>query len=48
MSNRAKHPAAGLRVLAALLALATSQPALAGPPYVTDDPQSTGYGHYEV
>lgn len=27
---------------------AAAQPALAGPPYVTDDPQPTSRGHYEI
>jgi hypothetical protein len=31
-----------------LVLLALSQPALAGPPYVSDDPEPTEYRHYEV
>lgn len=37
---------AGIASLAAFLAL--SGTALAGPPYVTDDPQPTDFGHWEV
>ncbi len=36
-----------LRVIGALL-MAAPGLAYAGPPYVTDDPQPTDYGHYEV
>jgi hypothetical protein len=36
-----------LRVIATLL-MAAPGIAYAGPPYVTDDPQPTDYGHYEV
>jgi len=37
------------RVLSPLLVLAaTSGAALAGPPYVSDDPQPTNYKHYEI
>ncbi len=36
-----------MRRLAVLLALVAT-PALAGPPYVTDDPQPTDHRHYEV
>jgi hypothetical protein len=32
----------------ALGLLALCRPASAGPPYVTDDPQPTDYGHYEI
>ncbi|HET7593311.1 MAG TPA: hypothetical protein VFK00_09935, partial [Rhodanobacteraceae bacterium] len=34
----------GFAITAALLSL----PALAGPPYITDDPEPTGTGHYEI
>lgn len=34
--------------VALALALATGAPALAGPPYVTDDPQPTDRGHWEI
>lgn len=30
------------------LAIVIAAPALAGPPYVTDDPQPTEHGHYEI
>ncbi len=33
-------------VTLATLLLAT--PAIAGPPYVSDDPEPTDYGHYEI
>ena len=35
----------GLLVLA--LSLATASPSIAGPPYVTDDPEPTDTGHWE-
>ena len=36
-------------IVAAALALgASSQPALAGPPFVTDDPAPTDFGHWEI
>ena len=35
-------------VAAAVLALAWATPALAGPPYLTDDPDPTDTGHYEI
>jgi hypothetical protein len=39
----------GLRGLAALvMALAVGGPAVAGPPYVTDDPAPTDTGHWEI
>jgi hypothetical protein len=34
----------GFAITAALLSL----PALAGPPYITDDPEPTDTGHYEI
>jgi hypothetical protein len=37
-----------LRVACCAAALLAAQPALAGPPYVTDDPEPTDYRHYEV
>lgn len=33
---------------AAALALAVASPALAGPPYLTDDPEPTDTGHWEI
>jgi hypothetical protein len=36
---------AGLLVL--VLSAATASPAIAGPPYVTDDPEPTDTGHWE-
>lgn len=38
----------GLAVLAALVAVNFPGPSAAGPPYVTDDPEPTDTGHYEV
>jgi hypothetical protein len=38
---------APILVLCTLLAL-TAAPALAGPPYLTDDPEPTDYKHYEI
>ena len=35
-------------LLAAALMLAWATPALAGPPYITDDPDPTELGHYEI
>lgn len=37
-----------LRVLIFAVALAFAARALAGPPYVTDDPEPTDYQHYEI
>ena len=37
----------GLLVVCAV-ALTLARPALAGPPYVSDDPEPTDYGHFEV
>lgn len=37
-----------MRLILALLAALLAVPALAGPPYVTDDPQPTDEGHYEI
>ena len=34
--------------LAAVVALAASGPASAGPPFITDDPEPVDYGHWEV
>jgi hypothetical protein len=31
-----------------LAALAFAAPAFAGPPYISDDPEPTDYGHYEI
>lgn len=42
-----KHSAFGIAVLC-FLAVANSQPVLAGPPFVTDDPEPVDYGHWEV
>lgn len=39
---------AKVSALAAALALAWATPALAGPPYLTDDPDPTELGHYEI
>ncbi len=33
---------------AALIVLAAAQPTVAGPPYVTDDPEPTDTGHWEI
>lgn len=45
----APHRARGwIRKAAATLAAALATPALAGPPYVTDDPVTTELGHWEV
>lgn len=46
MSARAHRGMAGLAV-ACVIAM-TGAPAQAGPPYVTDDPQPTDLGHWEV
>ncbi|MGB8365565.1 MAG: hypothetical protein ACLQUZ_14250 [Rhizomicrobium sp.] len=35
-------------LLCALVALATARPALAGPPFITDDPEPVDLGHWEV
>ncbi len=49
---RAEHvPRLGLpraRWLACLLSLALVQPAFAGPPYLSDDPEPTPYRHFEI
>ena len=37
-----------VRVAAALLLASIASPALAGPPYVTDDPEPTDLGKYEI
>lgn len=37
-----------LRIAAALFALGAATPALAGPPYLTDDPVPTDTGHWEI
>jgi hypothetical protein len=31
-----------------VLVLATAASAIAGPPYLTDDPEPTDYGHFEI
>ena len=36
------------RIAVAVLALAAATPALAGPPYLTDDPAPTDTGHWEI
>ncbi|MBV8536774.1 MAG: hypothetical protein JO128_14335, partial [Alphaproteobacteria bacterium] len=36
------------RLFAAALALVLVHPALAGPPYVSDDPEPTDYKHFEI
>lgn len=38
----------GLAVLAVGLSVVCSSPAVAGPPYQSDDPEPTDYGHYEI
>ena len=38
----------GLAGLSAVIALLTSGPASAGPPFITDDPEPVDYGHWEV
>lgn len=38
----------GLAVLALGLSVVRSLPAVAGPPYQSDDPEPTDYGHYEI
>ncbi len=35
-------------ILCALVAFATANPALAGPPFITDDPEPVDLGHWEV
>lgn len=42
-----RHPAQGL-AFGILATLALALPAQAGPPYATDDPVPTDYGHWEV
>jgi hypothetical protein len=42
-----RHPAARLPICAALL-LGIVTPAIAGPPYLTDDPETTDYRHFEI
>jgi hypothetical protein len=37
-----------MRILLAALVLLAPAIALAGPPYVTDDPEPTDYGHFEI
>jgi hypothetical protein len=44
MTRIRRMPGRGFAITAALLSL----PALAGPPYLTDDPEPTGTGHYEI
>lgn len=39
---------ARISAIVAALALAWAAPALAGPPYITDDPDPTELGHYEI
>jgi len=42
-------PPIGVRFLiCGALCLATAKPALAGPPYLTDDPEPTDYRHFEI
>ncbi len=38
----------GLATLVVSLAIMRSLPAIAGPPYQSDDPEPTDYGHYEI
>src|ERR1700761_8088927 len=38
----------GAWILGLAMAMALSQPAFAGPPYVTDDPEPTDYKHFEI
>jgi hypothetical protein len=38
----------GISVLLAAVTLAASERALAGPPFMTDDPEPVDYGHWEV
>ncbi len=40
--------AAAIAILQILAILALAAPALAGPPYLTDDPQPTDTGHWEI
>ncbi len=40
--------AAGIGSLTFLGVLAAAPPAVAGPPYVSDDPEPTDYGHFEI
>ena len=37
-----------LRGLVVFLGLVLAVPAVAGPPYITDDPDPTDTGHYEI
>lgn len=49
MGRRAADPASAiLKRWAAIAALLCATPALAGPPYLTDDPEPTDLGHYEI
>jgi hypothetical protein len=41
-------PMAPVRPTAFVVLIALAQPALAGPPYVSDDPEPTEYKHYEI
>lgn len=47
MARPRPGPLAGL-IAGLVAALAVATPALAGPPYVTDDPQPTERGHWEI
>lgn len=52
MGRHARDPTGALSmkslVFAAVAVTCMAAPAIAGPPYVTDDPQPTDEGHYEV
>jgi len=47
MTNRCRH-LARLSVCTSLVLAALMHPALAGPPYVSDDPEPTDYQHFEI
>src|ERR1700761_4894047 len=47
-SRRSRAPRARIFGLAALALGWMSQPAFAGPPYVSDDPEPTDYQHFEI
>lgn len=48
MSKRRIGRRTGFATLTAGLTVMYSLPAMAGPPYQSDDPQPTDYGHYEI
>ncbi len=46
--SKTRYHARLLRIAAASVGLSAASPALAGPPYLTDDPIPTELGHWEI